>query len=201
MTSQNRKLSVHRAPEPAEPRAGGEVTRLDRRYAALGNQLTVLDGEHAFLSENSGILNVETAALTSQLKAVDRRVAVLETKAAALGIRPTRSAAAAPSQSVTEKPRPPTRAEHFGIPAALDVADTLRAEVQRLQRRLAELLERRARQVDAATWFKEVNAVLRRQRATLRAEIRQLRRRSRARAAGTGGSSRRRRRPGPSTRA
>jgi septal ring factor EnvC (AmiA/AmiB activator) len=172
LRAQNRRLSTTIARLNKQNRSlAVKVTTLRRKGAALAARLAALVLAHDSLADNAGTLRTEAAALASELKAARREQEALEQKAVALGYR-SAGAAGAPQEGAVARGRiPPEQAKHYGIPAALKVSDALRAEVERLQRELARLLEQRALNADEIGFLRSLNALLVRQRGVLRLEI------------------------------
>jgi len=150
------------------------INNLDDAFDSNVSRLDDLSSQRDSLLFQAGILRAESGALQAQRRALARERDELLRKALALGyvysiVSPH------PVQAVNQAPpRPPTTAKSFGIPAALPGSDALRRRVEALQRQLAELLERRARQTNAETFFRRANRLLTRQRTALRKENAQL---------------------------
>ena len=172
LRAQNRRLSAAIARLNKQNRSlAAEVTTLRRENAALTVRLAALVDAHASLADDRSVLRTEAAVLASELKAAGRQEAALEQKAVALGFPVGRVEAVSAAASAPPARIPPERAKRYAIPAALDVSDALRGEVARLQKELASVLARRARNANAIRFLRTVHALLLRQRHALRLEI------------------------------
>jgi septal ring factor EnvC (AmiA/AmiB activator) len=176
LRSQNRRLfaSIARLSEQNRHLAK-KVTRVKRRNEALTEQLAELEAARGSLEGNAVTLRTESAALAKQLNAADKKKGKLREQAAALGLFFQQAFEPAATSGPPPLPRiPPAQAKHFGIPADQNETDALRGEVDRLQRKLAILLERRARSADEIGFLRSLNRLLVRQRRVLRLEVAHL---------------------------
>jgi len=151
-----------------------KINKLDGAYARLIAERNDLQREHAFLMSTGDILKADARALEAQRRALTRQLFGLQLKAAALGYPsglalPLTSFGAAPA-----KRRAPETADSFEIPATVAGSDSLRRQVEDLERRLANLRSRQERLKNEAVWLGKEKLLLQEQRNALRTENAQL---------------------------
>ena len=175
LRARNGRLTVALARLNARNRGlASRITRLDRRNRQMEMRVVALSEVRVLLSEDAGILKRESRALRAQIRTASGEKNRLLARATRLGYQ-LRVAPEGEVSPVEQFPVPsPTEAAQFGIPAALALHDSLRRQVEALERAVAAQLARRAQLANAARWLQAVNALLIKQRDALRLENAQL---------------------------
>jgi hypothetical protein len=155
-------------------RLAARITRLDLRYQTQLVRLSELSELQALLRTDADVLRAESRALSRQIADAQETNDRLLPRARRLGYIPSPPTNTGGQSGGGLRESQSTDAEQFGIPEALALHDTLRRQIEALERQIAGELARRARLVDEATWLQKVNGLLSRQRDALRRENAQL---------------------------
>lgn len=171
LQTQNSKLATNITHlNSANGSVAATINRLHRGYDRIATKLLSLDQTKQMLTSDASVLKKARADLTRQDGEIRRQNLRLSRIAAELGYKPPQIGAVLSESYAPPQHHKPTVATRFSTPAEVSAYDALRKKVAELQHKLVALESRHAQEEQ----LRKENALLRRQRATLGREDKEL---------------------------